>query len=673
MDNIKDLKLNYSEVVYRHYYPSWNNGKNLICFKHDDKNPSLSVFKSNGEYRHHCHACGASGDCLDLIGSLENIADAGRKISRLKEIAGIVVESKKIACTYDYTDVEGRLVFQTVKFLPKDFKQRRPDGKGGWIYNLQGVQLIPYNLSQFIKSKYCFIVEGEKDCETLKAIGITASCNPMGAGKWKPEYNEHFRGKRVYILPDNDKAGRDHAVMVARSLKPVAESIKVIELPGLPEKGDVSDWLGQGNTKERLIELCKSISEWTEPATVEDKSLLQSLIKWNDVHSFNTETEYLIDKLIPEGAITLLFGRGGIGKTSLALQMIHAIAEGKDFAGLKTKQTPVTYIDCENPLSVLKDRIKHIGKSDNILIWHGSCQPAPARLDRQEYIQYLDLPEGLIVFDTLRASFLGDENNSQDIAIIVDRLKQLRDRGFSVLLLHHTPKSNDSIYKGSTAILDLVDHALCLEPVKDDDEPVDFDPERTYRFGVKIKTRFEPHHIFLKFNPETKGFELAKDPDTEFMETMGDILAEAGKALNQTEFSMAVRESMGLPKSKTEKLIKRGVGVFWEEMKAAGKKSLLYTPKPISQFPNPIYSQEIRKYPSEQDKSLGNSNTDNSTQSIDNTAFPNFLNHVSGNQEIGLCSSCMLTPGQRQLCEVKKPCPKEVIHEQLEKARKRDG
>lgn len=99
------------------------------------------------------------------------------------------------------------------------------------------------------------IVEGEKDVETIKGMGLVASCNPMGAGKWRAEYNQHFKGKKIVVLPDNDKPGRAHALQVAKNLKGVADSVKVVELPGLLEKGDASDWIKAGGTKEKLIEI----------------------------------------------------------------------------------------------------------------------------------------------------------------------------------------------------------------------------------------------------------------------------------------------------------------------------------------------------------------------------------------------------------------------------------
>ena len=110
--------------------------------------------------------------------------------------------------------------------------------------------------------------EGEKDADRLGTYDLVATTNPMGAGKWRDEYAEALRGRAVAILPDNDEPGRQHALEVARSLQGKAVSIKVVELPGLPEKGDVSDWLDAGGTAGRLLELLRETPEWTTTTTV---------------------------------------------------------------------------------------------------------------------------------------------------------------------------------------------------------------------------------------------------------------------------------------------------------------------------------------------------------------------------------------------------------------------
>lgn len=556
------------------------------CNKHEDKNPSLFINEKTGHL--HCKGCGYKASIFDYYIEKHEI-DFKTTIQELSRLAGINPEpQKKIIKAYDYTDEEGRLLFQTVRYEPKDFKQRRPDpnNPGKWIYNLQGVQLIPYNLPDVLKAESIIIVEGEKDVERLKSIGFVASCSPLGANKWKPEYNQYFKGKKVAIIPDNDTPGRNHALQVAKNLKGTAESLKIIELPDLKEKQDITDWLQAGGTKDKLLEIIQGTPEWIpeEPKSIYQKhhrdnskerfkvSPLYSLnfkpmdvmLKWNDILSLNVTTEYILDKLIPNGSITLLFGRGGIGKTSVCLQIAKAIAEGVNFAELPTIKTSVYFIDFENPLSVLKERATHIGTTDNLWVWHISNDPMPPRLDALGWEVYKELPPGLIIFDTLRASHLSDENNSQDMAIIISRLKELRELGFTVLLLHHTPKGNENIYKGSTALLDLVDHVLSIEGVKDtDNEPIEFDTDNLYRLGVRIKTRYEPHHIFLRFNPTVKGFEIAKDPDYEIIEEIHSLL-ENKDELNTNQVYELVKKELDIKnKAQVIRLLKKGNGKYW--------------------------------------------------------------------------------------------------------------
>jgi putative DNA primase/helicase len=114
-------------------------------------------------------------------------------------------------------------------------------------------------------SETIYIVEGEKDVETLRALGLVATCNPGGAGKWQPSYNEVLRGRHVVILPDHDDSGRQHSMDVARSLAGIAASVRVIDLPALGEKGDVSDWLAAGNTVDDLRALYLKCNEGRDP------------------------------------------------------------------------------------------------------------------------------------------------------------------------------------------------------------------------------------------------------------------------------------------------------------------------------------------------------------------------------------------------------------------------
>ena len=157
------------------------------------------------------------------------------------------------------------MLSEAVRVEPKGFFQRRPDGAGGHIYDRQGVRRVPYRLSELIAAQTespVFVPEGEKDVDQLVALGLTATCNPEGAGKWRSDYNAHFEGRDVFVLPDNDDPGLRHAIQVAESLGTVASSVRIVPLPDLPDGGDVSDWLEAGGTREELLELAVGAPEY---------------------------------------------------------------------------------------------------------------------------------------------------------------------------------------------------------------------------------------------------------------------------------------------------------------------------------------------------------------------------------------------------------------------------
>lgn len=187
-------------------------------------------------------------------------------------------KGRKVA-EYDYRDIDGAIVYQAVRFETeageKTFTQRRQNGAGGWVYNLRGVTRVLYRLPEMIESAksdgpapIVFICEGEKKVEALRAWGQIATCNVGGAGKWKREYCSHLRSRRVVILPDNDGPGWEHAAKVAEMLKGIAESVKIVTLPGLADKGDIVDWIAAGGTLEKLNELVASPADPVAPPSV---------------------------------------------------------------------------------------------------------------------------------------------------------------------------------------------------------------------------------------------------------------------------------------------------------------------------------------------------------------------------------------------------------------------
>jgi 5S rRNA maturation endonuclease (ribonuclease M5) len=246
------------------------NGWKALCPAHDDQKQSLHVSEGkDGRVLIHCHAgCSVNNICQALGIDLRDLFPQKPKV-----YAG---GKSPIVATYDYRAANGKLLFQVCRTADKRFFQRRPDGKGGWINGLGDVKPVLYRLPEVLQAlkqgETIFIPEGEKDVDNLARLGLAATCNPMGAGKWRDHYSNWLKGANVVILPDNDEPGRKHAQQVAQSLYGKAASVKVLELPGLPAKGDVSDWLEAGHTKEELMRLAEETPDWRLQPAEEERS-----------------------------------------------------------------------------------------------------------------------------------------------------------------------------------------------------------------------------------------------------------------------------------------------------------------------------------------------------------------------------------------------------------------
>jgi hypothetical protein len=180
--------------------------------------------------------------------------------------------SPRIVDTSDYVDADGTLLYQTVRREPKGFFQRRPDGHGGWINTLDGVVRVLLHLPELLaSSRAVWLPEGEKDVAALRALGLLATTAVGGASApWLPQYTDALSGRHVLLLADNDDPGRARVWTIARALLPVAASVRIVELPDLPAKGDVSDWIARGGTKDELIGLARATPPLTEKNLSDD-------------------------------------------------------------------------------------------------------------------------------------------------------------------------------------------------------------------------------------------------------------------------------------------------------------------------------------------------------------------------------------------------------------------
>lgn len=214
--------------------------------------------------------------------------------------------------------------YQVVRFAPKDFRQRRPNGAPDkWLWNMEGVEPLPYRLPDLLADPDAtvFIPEGEKGCDHLGEIGLVATSNHGGAKKWRTEISRWLACRDVVLLPDNDDVGREHVQDVAQKVAGIAASVRILELPSLPPKGDVSNWLAQGGTADELERLAAAAS-----ANGHDQPtlLLTPIDPTSLVDIPIPPRQWLIPDWIPMARASSLYGRGGEGKTLLAQMLATA-------------------------------------------------------------------------------------------------------------------------------------------------------------------------------------------------------------------------------------------------------------------------------------------------------------------------------------------------------------
>ena len=237
------------------------------CEVHHGTGPNFAVNAETGQA--YCHSqCARGWDILSLEQELTgaDFKTAKAEVFRLigRDDSNSDRSTRRIAATYDYVDEAGQLLYQIVRYDPKDFKQRYPDGAGGWIWKKHPRQVL-YHLPAVLKNQIIFICEGEKDCETLRDHGFIATCEAGGANaKWLDSYTQalaqpvRIEGeeflKEAIILPDSDKPGRQRALRIAKALKGKV-FVRIASMEDEPGIKDISDWFAAGHSEVELMYL----------------------------------------------------------------------------------------------------------------------------------------------------------------------------------------------------------------------------------------------------------------------------------------------------------------------------------------------------------------------------------------------------------------------------------
>jgi hypothetical protein len=444
------------------------------CPAHDDQRESLTFQDGRGLVLIKCHAGGGCSFSAILDGlnralglslSPGDLRHGGNGHRR----AG---PARRIVAVYPYHDETGRLLSEAVRFDPKGFSQRRPDGNDNYVWNLDGVRRVCYRLPELRErlagrresERVVYIAEGEKDVDRLWTLGLAATTNAMGAKKWQDDHTAQLiaaGAARVVILPDRDADGEAHGDLVAGSCRSAGLPACIVRLPGLPEKGDVSEYLDAGHgLGELLAEVATSgvagpvpggrSQEVTVPPGRGANPWAQAMPAPDFLGTTDEERETLEPRLLAAGSITECFSPRGLGKTHVA----HALAVKHAKAGRR-----VLFLDRDNSRREVRRRLKAWGASVTPSLHVLTRDQVPPLTDRTMWQAFPFSSYDLVVIDSLDASTegVGEKDSakpSQAFAPLLDIAH--RENGPAILVLGNTIKSAEHS-RGSGIVEDRAD------------------------------------------------------------------------------------------------------------------------------------------------------------------------------------------------------------------------
>jgi hypothetical protein len=431
---------------------SFANDDPIACKDHVRERTGQPAFKPNGHKRR---------SDVDIERAMAAVVEARADTGPPK---GVVV------ATYDYTDESGELRYQVCRLEPKDFRQRQPDGKGGWIWRAPE-QRVLYRLAELNQypDATVFVCEGEKDADRIASLGHCATT--VAGGKWTDDCVNALAGRDCVILEDNDEAGRKKAHEAAHVLHSQAKSVRIVRLSGLPEKGDVSDWLdADQHNAGKLADVCFDAPLWAPdevaPGTPLPNRLVLSSAEF--VAGF-VPPDYLVVGWLQRRFVYSITAATGDGKTAIALLVTLLVSQAIKLGKLEVKRGRVLYFAGENPDDV---RMRWMATTQQLGL-------TPEDIDNVHFVpgvfKFTEIHErirqematqelALVVVDTSAAYFeTDDENNNVQALAHAKRLRELSrlPGGPTVLICCHPTKNAENLVpRGGGAFLAEVDGNL---------------------------------------------------------------------------------------------------------------------------------------------------------------------------------------------------------------------
>ena len=440
----------------------------------------------------------------------------------------------RVAGVYEFVDAEGTVLYRTRRMehpaKPKRFEAQRPDGKGGWLDKLGDCPRVLYRLPELLAAdpaEPVYFVEGERKADKLAFWGLVATSIAFGAAGWRAAYADALKGRHVIFLPDNDRPGHEFVNKARPDMEAAGAVVHVIDLPGLPPKGDIIDWTGDADDLRALV--FHSLNPPAETFPIID------LAAWEGVQP--RPKPFIMPGFVPERELTLATGSGGTNKSTFGQQLATCCAAGVPMLGVDVQQCATIYITAEDDEDRLHWMQEHIcraldlrfgdltgklhlaslrGRLGNELATfdnEGKLRPAPSFKVLRATIERTRAQ--LVVLDNAAHLFAGNENDRQQVTAFVNLLYSLcQDLGVTIMLVAHANKSGDT-YSGSTAWLNAVRSQIVLErpegAVDPDERLLTLGKANYARQGAEL--RFRWHEFALKLDrdlADTTRAELAE-------------------------------------------------------------------------------------------------------------------------------------------------------------------
>jgi AAA domain/Homeodomain-like domain len=572
-----------------------------ICPAHRDRNPSLHVTTTkDGATLVHCFA-GCTQDAV-----IDALRNKGLWSERQPRSSGPRAEARtgQVVASYDYITADGELAHQTLRLEPKSFRQRRPAPETGlWIWGLttgeymrmgpakdwlpfkearfaewptererrtfDAASLVLYRLPDRLKAGSgvtVYLCEGEKDADNLVTLGFVATTNAMGAGKWKPQYNESLRGADVVLLPHNDATGRDHAENVAIELHGVAKRLRMLDIakhwPECRAGQDISDWLAAGGTADKLKDLVETLPDWQPSGDNKPSAVPLTAAEFLSLEL--PPRKMIVSPWLPEKGTVMIYSPRGVGKTLLGMTSAYAIAAGAGFLGFQIEEPrKVFYIDGEMPAQTMQERLAAI-------IGAFSKEPPTNEhfrillSDLAEFgLPDLGAPEGqawidarigdadVIIADNISTLVRsGKENEAEGWLPMQSWALRHRRQGRAVILLHHAGKGGAQ--RGTSKREDVLDTVISLR------HPTDYSPDQ----GARFEVHFEKCRGF--YGNGAQPFEARYEVRSgAALWTRTEIVdAERARVVAAIKDGLSIREAadeLGMHRSRVERLKRKAV------------------------------------------------------------------------------------------------------------------